>query len=76
MAKTRRYSVPFITETIEIFEVVAESPAHAAYEAGILRAEQASPTHHHATTRLGTTKLTIENGSLAATVALSNDVDI
>lgn len=76
MAKKRRYSVPFITETIEIYEIDAESPAHAAFEAGKMQADPvAAPTHSHSTTRLGTTKLTIEDGSLAATVADQNHVD-
>jgi hypothetical protein len=56
----RKYSVPFITETTDIYEVEAQSPAHAAFDAGEQRRAGTPPTHSHATTRLGTTKLTLE----------------
>ena len=55
----RTYSVPFITETTDIYEVIAQSTAHAAFDAGEQRRAGKPPTHSHATTRLGTTKVTL-----------------
>ena len=59
MAK-RLYSVPFHTATTEVYEVLAASPAEAAYFAGVQRSESIAPSHSHTTSfRIGTVKATL-----------------
>jgi len=43
----RRYSVPYITETTDIFEVDAKSGADAVLKAEELRRAGTTPTHSH-----------------------------
>jgi len=62
MMANRKYSVPFTTETIEIFEVEATSPAEAAKIASTRRLVGHAPTHHRVTKfNIGACKPTIED---------------
>lgn len=58
---TRKYSVPFETRTLDIYEVNASSPADAAMKATEARLANVAPTHSRVTKfAIGSVKPTLD----------------